>query len=68
MSQYIPELKLNELTILYINLKCKIDDIIDAICLSVTANLTSQGYCETIPKDPMMDETGLYMQMIIPRL
>ena len=67
LSQYIPELNHNKLTILSKSIKCKIDDIIDAICLSVTANLAAQGYYETIPNDPMIDETGLYMQMIIPK-
>lgn len=50
------------------SLKCKIDDIIDAICLSVTANLAAQVDFEAIPENPMMDDNGLFMQMIIPKL
>lgn len=49
-----------------LKLKCKIDDIIDTICLCVTANLAAQGYFETIPENPMMDDYGLLMQMILP--
>ena len=67
LERYIPELNINKLTFLSRDLKCKMDDIIDAICLSVTANLTSQGYFEIIPENPMMDDNGLIMQMILPK-
>ena len=49
------------------SMKCSIDDIVDAICLAVTANLVSQGRFEVIPENPMSDETGLLMQMVIPK-
>jgi predicted RNase H-like nuclease len=42
------------------------DDIIDAICLSVTANLAGQNRFKIIPHNPMEDDTGLLMQMVIP--
>ncbi len=32
--------------------------------LGVTANILSQGNYETISKNPMIDETGLLMQMV----
>ena len=47
-------------------LKCNADDIVDAICLSVSANLEYQGKGETIPAEPMMDNNGLVMRMVMP--
>lgn len=47
-------------------LKCNADDIVDTICLSVSANLEYQGKGETIPAEPMMDNNGLVMRMVIP--
>ena len=32
-------------------LRCNPDDLLDAVCLAVTAALASQGMCETIPSD-----------------
>ena len=48
--------------------RCNVDDIVDAICLAVTANLAKQGLCEVIPEEPMVDETGLKMQMVIGKM
>lgn len=42
-------------------------DIIDAIRLAITANLVDQGKYEAIPENPMRDDTGLIMQMVIPK-
>ena len=67
LSNYIPDLKLNKIAVLAKSLKCSIDDIIDAICLAVTANIVNQGDFEIIPEDPMSDETGLLMQMVVPK-
>jgi len=50
------------------NLKCNIDDIVDSVCLAVTANIVNQGDFEIIPENPMSDETGLLMQMVIPKI
>lgn len=47
---------------------CNADDIVDAICLAVTGNLNLQGCGETIPKNPMTDEKGILMQMVIPKI
>jgi 8-oxo-dGTP diphosphatase len=68
LRKYIPELSLTKLTTLQKCLKCNIDDIVDALCLAVTANIAAQGYFEIIPENPMSDETGLLMQMVIPCL
>lgn len=48
-------------------LHCNPDDLLDAICLAVTAALSSQGMCETIPAEPEQDDTGLYMKLTIPK-
>lgn len=67
LNQYIPDLALNKISLAAKNYRCNVDDIIDAICLAVTANLAEQGLCEAIPANPMKDDTGLYMQMVIPK-
>lgn len=45
---------------------CNPDDILDAVCLAVTACLADYGKTEVIPPSPMQDARGLYMQMVIP--
>lgn len=47
-------------------LECRPDDILDAICMAVTADLDQQGKTETIPEQPQKDEKGLLMRMVIP--
>ena len=47
-------------------LRCNPDDLLDAVCLAVTARMASQGMCETIPSEPEQDDTGLYMKLTIP--
>lgn len=47
--------------------KCKPDDMLDAVCLAVTAALTDAGMSETIPKDPQKDEKGLFMKLTVPK-
>lgn len=68
LTKYIPELSFANVVNLAKVFKCNADDIVDAICLTITANLAGQGYFETIPKNPMRDETQLCMQMVIPCL
>jgi len=53
---------------LSVKLHCAKDDIIDAICLSVTAEMAYWGNYRTLPEQPVREETGLQMQMIIPKL
>lgn len=67
LSNYITDLSLNKIALVAKNFRCNIDDIVDAICLAVTANIIWQGDYEVIPECPMEDETGLKMQMIIPK-
>ena len=49
-------------------LGCKPDDILDAVCLLVTANLAAQGKAEKIPENPAIDDEGIKMQMVIPKV
>ena len=48
-------------------LRCNPDDLLDAVCLAVTARLASQGMCETIPAEPEQDDNGLDMKLTIPK-
>ncbi len=67
LSNYIPDLTVNKVAVHAKSLKCNIDDIVDAVCLAVTANIVNQGDYDLVPENPMRDETGLLMQMVIPR-
>ena len=67
IGKYLPEVTEGWISSRSRALKCKKDDIVDSICLAVTANLMLQGRTETIPPEPEADDTGLLMQMVIPR-
>ena len=49
-------------------LNCMPDDIMDALCLAVSAAFKAHGMCETIPEKPEKDARGLIMQMIVPKI
>jgi len=49
-------------------LHCTPDDIMDAVCLAVSAAMKAHGMCETIPENPQKDVKGLLMQMIVPKV
>lgn len=66
LSRYIKIQSLKELSETARALKCNVDDIIDAICLAIVGNLITQGKYEVIPNEPMTDDMGLFMQMVIP--
>jgi len=66
LKKYILELDGSIILTKAKELKCNADDIVDAICLAVTANLNYQGKGETIPAEPMIDDNGLIMHMVIP--
>lgn len=48
--------------------KCAQDDIVDAVCLAITASLSAKEKVQTLPQNPEADETGLLMQMVIPKI
>lgn len=67
LSKYSNDINFHKIELAAKNYKCNIDDIIDAICLAVSANFVHQGEYMVIPESPMMDETGLIMQMVVPK-
>lgn len=67
IEEYFPEVTEDWIIAKAKQMRCKEDDITDSVCLAITANLLAQGETETIPKEPMKDDTGLKMQMVIPK-
>lgn len=67
LSGYLGKEKPEELYDKAGELRCRPDDIMDAVCLAVVAGLKAQGMCETVPADPKTDAEGLLMQMVIPK-
>ena len=68
LSQFIKDEKIHNTYQLAKELKCKQDDILDAVCLAVTAALKAYGLTEIIPVEPQTDSRGLLMQMVVPKL
>ena len=67
LRRYLTNIKLPDLYEKARELRCQPDDLADAICLCIAAALKEQGLCETIPKEPEMDEKGLYMKLTVPK-
>lgn len=67
LSQYFPDLSVDSISVRAKELHCNRDDIVDAVCLAVTANLDFQEDTEVIPKNVLVDNHGLKMQMVIPK-
>jgi len=67
LNKYLPKIHLSGLREKAKELKCNSDDLLDAVCLAVTAALSAQGQCETIPPEPEQDATGLYMKLTVPK-
>lgn len=67
LEKYLPVLSEEYVRKSAKKLGCKPDDVLDAVCLAVTANLDAQGRTETIPETPATDDKGLKMQMVIPK-
>lgn len=42
----------------------KTDDVVDALCLAVMGRLIVENGCRRFPEKPMMDSTGLMMQIV----
>ena len=47
-------------------LKNCLDDVIDALCLAVTGMMSSVTGLSRIPENPMANNRGLVMQMVVP--
>ena len=67
LADYLPGITEAWITETARKMKCNADDVTDSVCLAVVANLLMQGKTESIPPEPMMDDTGLLMQMVIPK-
>lgn len=68
LSNYVEALEIPKLSFAAKQYKSNVDDIVDAICLAVTAGFVSQDMYDKLPATPMSDNTGLLMQMLIPKL
>lgn len=68
IEEYLPEVTEERIRSLSSALRCNEDDLVDAVCLAVVANLMVQQETQTIPPEPMADDTGLLMQMVIPKV
>lgn len=66
LAEYLDKEDLKGLWYKAKELRCHPDDIMDAVCLAVTAGLKAQNLCESIPASPQTDARGLLMQMIVP--
>lgn len=66
IKRYLPQIKIPDLYAKAKEFRCNADDLADAIGLAVAARLKTQGMCETIPEQPQMDATGLYMRLTVP--
>ena len=68
LAKYLPEVTLDFITEEMKKNKCKESDIVDAICLAITANLHKQNKTEILPfnqNPPQKDAKGLPMQMVV---
>lgn len=68
LHRFLPMLSVNYISDASKQFKCMMDDIIDAICLAVIGTFVAENKYYSIPPNPMSDETGLSMQMILPKL
>jgi len=66
LSEYLDKEDLSNLYDKAKELGCGQDDLIDAICLAVTAALHAHGQSETLPQKPEPDEKGLLMKLTVP--
>ena len=67
LKKYLPGNALSGMRDKAKELKCNADDLLDAVCLAVTAALAAGGMCETIPAKPEQDENGLDMKLTVPK-
>ena len=68
LEKYIEKGMMDGIQVRAKELRCMPDDIMDSVCLAVSAALKAHGMCETIPKEPETDARGLVMQMIVPKV
>ena len=68
LEKYIEKGMMDGIQVRAKDLRCMPDDIMDAVCLAVSAALKAHGMCEVIPEEPETDAGGLVMQMIVPKV
>ena len=68
LSNHIKDERLEFVYDLAKELECKPDDILDAVCLAVTAAFKAHSMTETILGKTETDARGLPMQMIVPKV
>lgn len=67
LEKYIEKGMLDGIQVRAKELHCMPDDIMDSVCLAVSAALKAHGMCEMIPEEPETDARGLVMQMVVPK-
>ena len=70
LEEYLDKSQLTGLRDKAKQLGCAPDDVLDAICMAVTAAMQAHEMCETIPSGPgkpEKDSRELRMQMIVPK-
>lgn len=67
LKKHLPDLSVHDIKQKSREFKCNEDDIVDAICLAVTAQLYALEETEVIPGCPDIDDCGFKMQMVIPK-
>ena len=75
LEKYLEPGALDDIKALAKKNNCKPDDVLDAVCLAVTARLKAEGKCEIIhgkanlgEEGLPVDKEGLRMQMVVPRV
>ena len=75
LEKYLEPGALDDIKALAKNNNCKPDDVLDAVCLAVTARLKAEGKCESIhgkvdlgKEGSLIDNKGFRMQMVVPRV
>lgn len=68
LAKHLPQVTLDLIATEEIKNKCKADDIVDAICLAISARLHVRKKTKRIPlgQTPQKDAKGLPMQMVVP--
>ena len=67
LEKYIEKGMMDGIQVRARELNCMPDDIMDSVCLAVSAALKAHGMYETIPEEPETDARGLVMQMVVPK-
>lgn len=68
LERFLEPGELGDVQLIANQLKCKKDDVLDAVCLAVTARMKAAGGCESITGDEEhnVNSKGLVMQMVVP--